>query len=121
MKKALRTEEPLANSATSGIICDCSGALLVHDTDREDQVAGTDVVDDVQPFDDAAEAGVTTVEMLRRFAGVTDEELRAARVASRMGHRKHAPVVVLARSRGFAFDRVTRTARARRLWDSRPE
>ena len=65
----------MANSATSGIICDCSGALLVHDSDREDQVAGTDVVDDLQPFDDAAEAGVTAVEMLRRFAGVADEEL----------------------------------------------
>ena len=45
--------------------------LLLHDADREDQVAGTDVVDDVQPLDHPAEAGVAAVEVLRRLAGAS--------------------------------------------------
>lgn len=52
--------------------------LLLHDADREDQVAGTDVVDDVQPLDHPAEAGVAAVEVLRRLAGAADKKLRAA-------------------------------------------
>ena len=86
--------------------------LLLHDADREDQVAGTDVVDDVQPLDHPAEAGVAAVEVLRRLAGAADKKLRAARVLSGMGHREHAPVVVLARRRGLAFDLVPGAARA---------
>ena len=61
--------------------------LLLHDADREDQIAGTDVVDDVQPLDHPAEAGVAAVEVLRRLAGAADKKLRAARVLSGMGHR----------------------------------
>ena len=72
--------------------------LLLHDADREDQIAGTDVVDDVQPLDHPAEAGVAAVEVLRRLAGAADKKLRAARVLSGMGHREHAPVVILAPS-----------------------
>ena len=47
--------------------------LLLHDADREDQIAGTDVVDDVQPLDHPAEAGVAAVEVLRRLAGAADK------------------------------------------------
>ena len=77
--------------------------LLLHDADREDQIAGTDVVDDVQPLDHPAEAGVAAVEVLRRLAGAADKKLRAARVLSGMGHREHAPVVILARRRGLLY------------------
>ena len=103
--KALRTGRALFMYTRA--VC-----LLLHDADREDQIAGTDVVDDVQPLDHPAEAGVAAVEVLRRLAGAADKKLRAARVLSGMGHREHAPVVILARRRGLAFDLVPGAARA---------
>ena len=86
--------------------------VLLDEADGENPVAAADVVDDVEPLDHAPEAGVDAVEMLRVFAVHTDEELRASRVAAGMGHRKNAPVMVLERSRGLAFDAVARAARS---------
>ena len=87
------------------------GGLLLGDADRENQVARTDVVDHLDAFDHAAEAGVHAVEVLRVLAVQADEELRAARVLAAVGHREYAAVVALARCRGFARDGVARAAR----------
>ena len=96
-------------------LCACdgfTGGLLLDDADGENPVAAADVVDDVEPLDHPAEAGVDAVEVLRIFAIEADEELRAARIAAGVGHREHAPVVVLERGRGLALDAVARAARS---------
>ena len=82
--------------------------LLLDNRNRENQVAGADVVDDIEAFDNLAEAGVNAVEVLGVLAVVTDEELRAAGVLAAVGHRHYAAVVVLAWGRGLALDSPAR-------------
>ena len=84
--------------------------LLLDNRNRENQVAGTDVVDDIEALDNLAEAGVHAVEVLGVLAVVADEELRAAGILATVGHRHYAAVVVLAWGRGLALDSPARTA-----------
>ncbi len=86
--------------------------LLLDNCNRENQVAGADVVDDIEALDDLAEAGVYAVEVLGVLAIVADEELRAAGVLTSVSHRHNAAIVVLAWGRGLALDTPARAAGA---------
>ena len=67
--------------------------LLLDDPNRENQIAGTDVVDHIHPFDHTTETGMYAVQMLRIFTVHADKELRAARILAPMGHREHTRTI----------------------------
>ena len=50
-------------------------SLLLDNCHREDQIAGTDIVNHILTLYDLAEAGVNAIEVLRVAAIVADEEL----------------------------------------------
>ena len=86
--------------------------LLLHDADREDQIAGTDVVDDVQPLDHPAEAGVAAVEMLRRLAGAADKKIASRPCRFPAWAIESTPGRGTDAGRGLTFDLVPGAARA---------
>lgn len=90
--------------------CNAERKLLLDDANRENQIAGADIIDNIQALNHFTKAGVHTVEVLRILAIVADEELRAARILASVGHRKHTAIVVLARGRSFTFNRIARAA-----------
>ncbi len=87
-------------------------ANLVLHFDRNDLVAGLDLVDYFNALDHLAEAGVCTVKVRGAFTAVTHEELRSASVLTRVRHGKDAAIMALVAARGFALDGPTRTASA---------
>jgi len=82
---------------------------LFHD------IAGADIVDNVQAFDDLPEAGMVAVEVGHTGTVVTYEELRSAGIAAAVGHAHHAAVVVLFGCAHFAGNGITRSAGARTI------
>ena len=57
-----------------------SANLLLDDPNRENQIAGTDVVDHIHLPITRTETGMYAVQMLRIFTVHADKELRAARI-----------------------------------------
>ena len=90
--------------------------LLFDNRNREDQIAGADVVDNVDTLHNLAEACVHAVEVLGVLAVVADEELRAAGILATVSHRHYAAVVVLAWGRGLALDSPARAAGTIAQW-----
>src|SRR5690349_3909206 len=74
------------------------------DPDLVHLVAGLDLLDDVHAGGDLTEHGVLAVEVGRGLARVDDEELGAAGVLPRVGHREGAGVVDLLLATGLALD-----------------
>ncbi len=87
-------------------------ANLVLHFDRNDLVTGLDLVHYFNSLGHLAEAGVRTVKVRGAFTAVTHEELRSAGVLARVSHGKHAAIVALVATGGFALDGPTRTAGA---------
>jgi len=82
---------------------------LLADNDLLNFVTDFNLVDHIQSFCDFSEASVLAVQVSRIGAAVADEELRTARIKTRMSHRKYAPIVVLISAAGFAIDIVSGT------------
>lgn len=87
-------------------------ANLVLHFDRNDLVAGLDLVDYFNALGHLAEASVLTVKVRGAFAAVTHKELRSARVLARVGHGEHAAIVALVATGGFALNGPARSAGA---------
>jgi len=87
------------------------GNLVLH-FDGNDLVAGLDLVHYFDALDHLAEAGVRTVKVRGAFTAVTHEELRSAGVLARVSHGKHAAIVALVATGGFALDGPARSAGA---------
>ena len=87
-------------------------ANLVLHFDGNDLVAGLDLVHHFNTLGHLAKAGVRTVKVRGAFAAVTHKELRSARVLARVSHGKHAAVVALVATGGFALDGPARSAGA---------
>ena len=87
------------------------GNLVLH-FDGNDLVAGLDLVHYFNALDHLAKAGMRTVKVRGAFAAVTHEELRSAGVLARVGHGKHAAIVALVATGGFALDCPARSAGA---------
>ena len=87
--------------------------LFLNNHNLFNQIALTDGIENIQTFENLAEASVNAVQVLRVLAVVADEELRTTSVLASVGHRENAAVVILTASAGFAFDAITRTACAR--------
>ena len=93
-------------------------ALAFDNIDRHDAIAGlaigvgiaqADRFDHIGARDHAPEHPMFAVEVRRRPE--RDEELRAVRVAPRVGHREDAEAIVLQRKRaGLIVELITRTA-----------
>ncbi len=83
--------------------------LISLDCNREDEVARTNIVDNIFALYDLAEAGVYAVEVLRVATIVADKELRATRILATMRHREDASVVILALGIGLARNCPART------------
>ena len=79
------------------------GNLVLH-FDGNDLVAGLDLVHDFNALGHLAKAGVRAVKVRGAFAAVTHEELRSAGVLARVSHGKHAAIVALIATGGFALD-----------------
>ena len=92
--------------------CEDKKKLSFHNHNLLNQVALTNCVENIEPIENLAEAGVNAVKVLRVLTVVANEELRAARVLACVSHREHAAVVVLAAAVGLAFNAVARTAGA---------
>jgi hypothetical protein len=84
--------------------------LLLSNRYRQNQVAGADIVDNIQALDNLAKAGVYAIEVLGVHTIVADKELRATSVRTTVCHRQHATVVVLTLGTGLAGDSPARTA-----------
>ena len=69
-----------------------------------------DPINQIHITDHFSKNGMVAVEVGCVFAIMTDEELRSAGIATRMGHRQHATVMDLLGSGEFAWDFVAWSA-----------
>src|SRR5216117_991508 len=85
----------------------CMGAPVgLADSNRRDFVVLCNLAHHILTFDHLAEDGVDAVQV--RLGRVADEELAAAGVLPRVGHRQRAGDVLMRVALGLALDRVPR-------------